>query len=68
MVDSHQTAKSLLDKGRLAQRVTLIPLNKIRNTMMAQEKLEAAQEAVGGPELCKLALDLIDHDPEVHSM
>jgi hypothetical protein len=30
VVDSHESAKALLDRGQLTKRVTIIPLNQVR--------------------------------------
>jgi structural maintenance of chromosome 2 len=65
VVDSQDTAKKLLNKGKLKHRITLIPLNKIDTKTLSKERLEAAQSAAGGPELCKLAMDLVGYDAEV---
>jgi len=65
VVDSDETGKKLLQKGKLKHRVTLIPLNKIDDHTLSKERLEAAQNAAGGPDLCKLAMDLVGHDADV---
>jgi structural maintenance of chromosome 2 len=65
VVDSDETGKKLLQKGKLKNRVTLIPLNKIDDRTMSKDRLSAAQDAAGGPDLCRLAMDLVDYDEEV---
>lgn len=65
VVDSEDTGKKLLQKGRLKHRVTLIPLNKIDERTLPKDRLAAAQEAAGGPDLCRLAMDLVGHDRDV---
>ena len=42
VVDTERTAKALLSRGQLANRVTLIPLNKVRRPGIAQSQ-HAAQ-------------------------
>jgi hypothetical protein len=33
VVDSHESAKALLDRGQLTKRVTIIPLNQVRHDL-----------------------------------
>eukprot|EP00658_Telonema_sp_P-2_P042424 TRINITY_DN3045_c0_g1_i2.p1 TRINITY_DN3045_c0_g1~~TRINITY_DN3045_c0_g1_i2.p1 ORF type:complete len:1075 (+),score=458.76 TRINITY_DN3045_c0_g1_i2:119-3343(+) len=65
VVDTVETGKKLMKNAKHS--VTLIPLDKISDRMMDRQRLEAAQDAVGDADLCRLALDLVDHDPEVAS-
>ncbi|KAL4704541.1 hypothetical protein ACJJTC_002155 [Scirpophaga incertulas] len=59
VVDTEQTSKTLLQRGQLAQRTTIVPLNKIRGNVIDAATLRRAQEVGGGPENVQLALDLV---------
>jgi len=66
VVDSVETGKKLLDKGKLKRRVTIIPLDKISSRKLEQKKLDAASKIaanVGGS--AKLALSLVGYSDEV---
>jgi structural maintenance of chromosome 2 len=66
VVDTEETGKSLLEKGGLKKRVTLIPLNKINNKTVSSsivQKAEAIGAAAGGS--AKLALSVVGYDAEV---
>lgn len=66
VVDTDDTAKALLKKGQLKQRVTIIPLNKIRPKCAKKEKIDMARREArknGGD--ARLALDLVKYSPEV---
>ena len=45
-MDNEQTGKILLDKGQLRQRHTMIPLNKIRGTVIDNKIVAKAQQLV----------------------
>jgi len=64
VVDHNETAKALLQKGRLKSRVTIIPLNKIASNSISAAVVEAAKQLVGD-EHCNLALDLIGYDEQL---
>eukprot|EP00899_Mesostigma_viride_P003874 jgi/Mesvir1/13488/Mv16537-RA.1 len=64
VVDSDQTGKDLLQKGKLKSRVTIIPLNKISANSVPADKMQAAHQLVG-PERAKLALSLVGYDAEI---
>lgn len=64
IVDTEQTSKLLLQKGQIQQRVTIIPLNKIRGRPMDQKTVELAQR-IGGRENVQPALNLIEFPEEV---
>jgi structural maintenance of chromosome 2 len=60
IVDSEQTGKLLLERGSLARRVTMIPLNRIDDKVLEPERVRRAQQAGGN-----LALTLIRFDDEL---
>jgi len=64
VVDSNETAKDILNNGRLRQRVTIIPLNKIAGKSIHQAVIEKAKSLVGD-EHCNLALDLVGYDEQL---
>merc|ERR1712113_1040321 len=44
VIDSEETAKQLLTKGLLLQRVTMIPLNKIKKRICSKEKIRLVEK------------------------
>jgi len=46
VVDTEETAKDLLNKGRLKRRYTIIPLNKIAANSLRQDIVKKAQTLV----------------------
>lgn len=62
VVDTDATANDILKRGRLARRVTILPLNKIRHEVLSHSKIQAAKEIEPSTEL---ALTLIGYDQEV---
>ena len=58
------TAKALLEKGQLKRRVTIIPLNKIDQSMLSGDKLRRAEGLVG-KENATVALEYIDYEGKV---
>lgn len=64
VVDNQVTSKNLLDKGKLRQRVTIIPLNKVQSRTIPSDKVKAAQKEVG-KQNAHLALSLVGYDEEV---
>merc|ERR1712228_546258 len=64
VVDTNETAASLLNNGQLRHRVTIIPLNKIASHCISQTVVDRAKQIVGD-EHCNLALDLIGYDDEL---
>jgi structural maintenance of chromosome 2 len=58
VVDTEVTGKALLAKGKLAKRVTIVPLNKIDGRGATDKQLSAAKDVSGGD--AKLALSLGD--------
>jgi structural maintenance of chromosome 2 len=66
VVDNDDTAKDLLKNGKLARRVTILPLNKIRHTVLDQKRQHRAKQL--DPD-CELALHLVGYDSDVaHAM
>ncbi|KAI1003435.1 Structural maintenance of chromosomes protein 2 [Podosphaera aphanis] len=65
VVDSEVTGTQLLQSGKLRNRITIIPLNKITALKASSEKIGAAQKIA--PEKVHLALSLIGYDDEVSS-
>ena len=47
VVDTEQTGKELLNKGRLKKRYTIIPLNKIAAKTISSDVIKKAQSLVG---------------------
>mmetsp|Transcript_27648 Transcript_27648/g.46362 ORF Transcript_27648/g.46362 Transcript_27648/m.46362 type:complete len:1173 (+) Transcript_27648:65-3583(+) len=64
IVDSEQTGKLLLNKGKLKKRVTIIPLNKIDSRGATQDAVATAK-SVGGSVNVDLALSLVGYDDEI---
>ena len=65
MVDTEATGKALLEHGQLARRVTMLPLNRMRGTVVSPEVLHRAESVVGGPENVATALSLIRFPPHL---
>jgi structural maintenance of chromosome 2 len=66
VVDSAETAKALLTKGQLRNRVTIIPLDKVSTKGVPDRaKKAAAQMAPGGA--ARVALELVGYDSELTS-
>ena len=63
-MDRHETAGDLLKNGRLAKRVTILPLNKMDNRVMENRKLDEARRIVGENNV-HLAKDLVEYSPEL---
>lgn len=64
VVDTDSTANDLLKRGRLARRVTILPLNKIRHDVLHDSKVRRAKQIEGSAEL---ALRLVGYDHEVQN-
>lgn len=65
VVDSEQTAATLLERGKLARRVTFIPLTKIQSRYIDEDKIRRVSELTGG-RAC-LAQSLVSFDDSVRS-
>lgn len=68
VVDTEQTGKALLKKGKLKSRVTIIPLNKIASKVIPDSKIEKARKVsskVDPKSQVNRALDLVKYDKEV---
>lgn len=63
VVDNEITAKSLLSKGKLRNRVTIIPLNKINDRMCSQSAQDSAKRISG--QKASLALSLVGYEEEL---
>lgn len=63
VVEDNVTASQILDGGRLARKVTMIPLNQIRAFVASAAQLTAASTASNGS--AQLALSLIGYDDDV---
>ncbi|EGG11185.1 uncharacterized protein MELLADRAFT_74124 [Melampsora larici-populina 98AG31] len=63
VVEDNVTASQILDGGRLARKVTMIPLNQIRAFVASAAQLTAASTASNGS--AQLALNLIGYDDDV---
>ncbi|PWN38663.1 putative SMC2-chromosome segregation protein [Ceraceosorus guamensis] len=63
VVEDEKVGSQLLAKGQLKKRVTLIPLNKISNTIAASQRIGAAQKL--SPGKVELALHLIGYEEQV---
>ncbi|PSC74142.1 structural maintenance of chromosomes 2-1-like [Micractinium conductrix] len=64
VVDSEATAKALLARGQLRQRVTIIPLNKVSGRSIPPPALAAAQRLAPGGK-AQPALELVGYDAEL---
>ncbi|XP_071446433.1 structural maintenance of chromosomes protein 2 [Hetaerina americana] len=64
VVDNEQTGQKLLQRGNLQNRVTFVPLNKIRGSSIPADKLAFAQNLVGADKVWA-ALPLLEFDPSV---
>ncbi len=68
VVDTQQTGKALLQKGKLKRRVTIIPLNTVTSRGLDQKQLSRASDVAarnGGTARC--ALELVGYDTEVEA-
>jgi structural maintenance of chromosome 2 len=65
VVDTDTTGKALLAHGQLKQRVTIIPLNRVKASTASASQQAAAATASGGA--AKLALTLVGYDDEVQA-
>lgn len=64
ITDNDETAKLILERGKLENRVTIIPLNKIQSRFINANKVAAAQRLVG-KENAIPAIDLLEYNKEV---
>lgn len=63
VVDNEVTGKALVEKGRLKKRVTIIPLNQIRDSVIPEAKVAAAASLSKGAAVP--ALSLVGYPEEV---
>lgn len=66
VVDTEETGKQLLQKGKLKRRYTIIPLNKISARRIPDSAVKKAQQLVG-PDKVKPAISLIGYEDELKS-
>lgn len=66
VVDTEVTGKALLAKGKLAKRVTIVPLNKIDGRAVSESQIAAAARASDGD--ARLALSLVTYDDDVKNV
>ena len=66
VVDTDTVAKQLLERGRLTNRVTFIPLNKIASQPLRKDEVEAAKRS-GGRDNVWYPLDLIKYEAALES-
>ena len=66
VVDTEVTGKALLAKGKLAKRVTIVPLNKIDGRGATEAQIAAAREVSNGD--ARLALSLVTYDDDVRNV
>ncbi|XP_057332971.1 structural maintenance of chromosomes protein 2 [Microplitis mediator] len=64
IVDTEKTSKALLQRGKLQQRVTIIPLNKISGQRIDDATVKRAEQLVGC-ENVRTALSLIEYPNEL---
>jgi structural maintenance of chromosome 2 len=62
VVENDQIGKALLQSGNLKRKITIIPMNKIKATVVPDRTLKMAQEIVGA-DMVHSALTLIEFDP-----
>lgn len=65
VVDDDDTATQLIDNGKLKTRVTIIPLNKVKPSIISSENLEKAKQLAGGSNNAQIALSLIGSSKEI---
>ncbi|MES1921745.1 hypothetical protein MHBO_003274, partial [Bonamia ostreae] len=66
VITSQKIGKQLLKFGQLEQRVTMIPLDKVRPRLLSAKLVEEAKRKSGCDQV-KTALDCIDFDPKFQS-
>lgn len=66
VVDSAKIGRELLERGNLARRVTMIPLDKVEGRDLDSRKLQRARTLVG-KENVFLAKDLLAYNPELEA-
>eukprot|EP01117_Protostelium_nocturnum_P014197 TRINITY_DN5380_c0_g1_i1.p1 TRINITY_DN5380_c0_g1~~TRINITY_DN5380_c0_g1_i1.p1 ORF type:complete len:799 (-),score=367.12 TRINITY_DN5380_c0_g1_i1:1121-3517(-) len=66
IVDNEETGKQLLKNGKLARRVTILPLNNINKRKVEDKTVKKAQ-SLGGKGQVNLALSLVGFDEELEN-
>lgn len=64
IVETAEVGKKILTRGRLANRVTLLPLDKMQGYVIPQHTLQEAQRLVGRENVHR-AIDLIEYDRQL---
>lgn len=64
VVDDEIVSKKILERGQLQQRITIIPMSKIRGGCINARRVQLAQRLVGA-ENCQPAINLIKFNPEL---
>lgn len=67
VVDNEIVSKKILEKGQLQTRTTIIPISKIRGSLIPADRVAMAQKLVGA-ENCIPAIDLIEYDPQLQAV
>lgn len=67
VVDNEIVSKQILERGQLQQRITIIPITKIRGSTIHQNKIRQAQNLVGA-ENCVPAIDCIQFEPQLRNV
>lgn len=67
VVDNEHVSKQILERGQLQQRITIIPITKIRGSTIHQSKVRLAQNLVGAGN-CVPAIDCVDFDPRLRTV
>lgn len=68
VVDTSDTGKLLLSKGKLKQKVTIIPLDKINHRILDNNRIQNAKRVAGnGKNKVNLAIDLIGYNDELQA-
>lgn len=67
VVDNEIVSKKILEKGQLQTRTTIIPISKIRGSLIPADRVALAQKLVGRDN-CIPAIDLIDYDPQLQAV
>ena len=61
IIDNSDAAGKILERGRLARRVTCLPLDKMNSEAIPTKILDIARKAVGAKNVWR-AIDLIEYD------
>ena len=67
VVDTEESGKTLLEKGQLKKRVTIIPLNKIQARQISPAVVAKAEQLGGAAGNVKLALSVVGYDAQLQA-